>query len=107
MCILEGFCIHGSIHTLHLTGRVIVARYGNIVLIQLCELPAVASDGHMTVLYIAVQGFCRIMSCRNGIDCELRSGVDISSDEYIRLSGLIGQLVCNDGRTVEFHTCSD
>lgn len=50
-----------------------------------------------------MQGFCRVVACRDGVDGEFRTCIHVSAHEDIRLSGLIGQLIRHDGRTVEGH----
>ena len=78
-----------------LTAAVIILLDEDILFVQFDEIAAVASDGHMTVLHIAMQALRRLFARCDGVDGELRSGEHISSHEDVGLGCLVGQFVCN------------
>ena len=83
MSVLKGFGRYCLVHAFDLAGGIIVALYGDIALIQLVELPTVPSDGHMAVVDVAVQGFCRVVACRDG------GGVSIGDDVIIAAGSVV------------------
>ena len=73
---------------------VVIACNEDIIFIKFYEISSVSSDRQRTMLmYKAVQRDCSLASCRNGIYCKLRSGINITAHENIRLRCLISQFV--------------
>ena len=106
MGIPEGIGRNCRIQAFYLSRCVIITFYTDIVFIQFDEFPFVSSDGHMAALYITVQGFRRIMSLSNGINGELRSGINITAYENIRFCSLEGQGICyRTIATAKFYLC--
>ena len=86
--------IFGSVIFGFLTAGVVVIREADVVLIQRLEHAAVLADGRVRHgLHVAVQGVGGLVAGGNGIDDELRSGVDVAAHEDVRILGLVGQLV--------------
>lgn len=71
MSIPERFLRNRGICPFHLPEGIVAALHPDIVLVQLIELPLVAPDGHMSAMYIAMQGFRCVMARRDGRAVEL------------------------------------
>ena len=80
-------------HSFHLTGRVVVTLHHDVVLVELDEVAAVASDGEVTVLHVAVQRFGTLLAGGDGVDGELRTSEAVAAHEDVLFGGLVGQLV--------------
>ena len=81
----------------------------NVVPIERYVAALVAADGKRAALDKAMDGDRCLMTCGDGIDCELGASVDVAAHEDVRLRGLIGLRVCHstgvaaelDGATLE------
>ena len=80
-------------HPFHLAGGVVVALHHDVILVELDEVAAVASDGEMAMLHIAVQRFGTLLASGDGVDGELRTGEAVTAHEDVLFGGLVGQLV--------------
>ena len=77
-----------------LTAGVVVIREGNVVFVKRLEHAAVLADGRVRHgLHVAVQGIGGFVTGSNGVDDELRTGVDVAAHEDVRILGLVGELV--------------
>ena len=77
----------------HLTGGVVVTLYHNVIFVKFDEVAAIAADGHVTVLHVAVQALGSLVASRNGINGKLRSSIAVTAHEDILFGSLVGQLV--------------
>ena len=57
-------------------------------------MTSVASeDEALTGLDETVQGYCALFACRDCVDCEFRTGVDVAADEDVGFGSLVGEAV--------------
>ena len=91
---------HTLLMSRNLTLRVVKCLDLDIALVQFAELSKVSSDcERIPRMDKSVDGHISFTTSRYRIDCELRSGVNVAADKYVRLTGLIRNRI-RDSRSV-------
>ena len=95
-CITEGLLVDGIVMSRDLSAAVIIMFNRNVFFIKLDKIVTVTSDRQACMwLYKAVDTDCRLFAGCDRINCKLRSGLNISTNEDIRLRRLVGKRICN------------
>ncbi len=92
--IVEGSLRIPCLMSRHLTGRTVIGRHLDVILIQLLKFPKIAADGQgLSLVHIAVHRLAGLLAVCNGINGKPRSVTDVSADEDIRLLCLEGHRI--------------
>ena len=85
----EGMWIQVGVNTGVVSHTIVITFYKDIGLVEVDELPAVTAGLHMNVaglaaLNVTMDGFSNNIADTNGINCELRTGENVTADEEVR-----------------------